>query len=153
MPVEGKEECVVCKGGRYRARIITLYEPCNKCGGRGEVIWIDNVVGGKSSLDDSALHEAVNKNISVLICELRHEGMRAGFEFEIVPRRMPNPCSEVRLFLDEAGRIETEHIAKSIGFFPDDFSGLVGAKSIAERIEESKKARGFPSATTVKKIK
>ena len=145
----GKEECTGCGGRRYQPRVITIYDPCDKCGGSGKVVWIDNIVPKKCSPNGEFLQETTARNISVLISELRYEGMKMGWEFEINPRRIQNPCKEIRFSLDEAGELETQYIAERIGFFPDTPPGL--GTQITERIMKSKEERGFP-ITTMKPI-
>jgi len=120
MEDEGKEECRACKGKGYHVRIVTLYTPCLECGGKGAVIWIDNVIRKTVPPTPYTLQDAIMKNISVLTAELRYEGAKIGLEVEVVPHRRQNPCSEIRLFTDEATSIDLECISKEIGFFPDE---------------------------------
>jgi len=119
MAEEGKEDCQACKGKGFCIRNVILYTPCLECGGKGTVLWIDNAVRKSKPPTPHILQDVIMRNISTLTSELRYEGSKMGLDIEVVPRRRPNPCSEIRFFMDEARSLDLDR-AEEIGFFPDE---------------------------------
>ena len=78
-------DCRTCHGNRAIRQVVHLHEVCPMCQGDGSVDWVTHAMGGRSTTHPSMsfLHNLMQRNIHILMDEIKRQGMRVGINVDI----------------------------------------------------------------------
>ena len=77
--------CRTCHGNRTIGQVIHLHEVCPRCNGDGSVDWVTHAMGGRTDTRPSIsfMHNLMQKNIHILMDEIKRQGSRVGVRIDV----------------------------------------------------------------------